>query len=508
VRKAIVRLSWLEMSGCWAAQMTDGSGQFSFDRLPPGRYELHASKAGTGAAAYGADAPNDFSDLLTLAPGEGRRGIELRLVRPSSISGTALDADGDPIIGTHVGLFREGYPRGARELVQVTETLTNDRGEFRLANLPPGPYYVTAGQYSVGGAFPVQGGSMEVYARQFYGGTTDWKHAARIEVRSGEPVSGIDFRLSLVGSFRLRGRLSGLPERQGPSGAIPPGMVELIGPIGAGTVRSTAGTGAAPPAYEFQLLNVLPGSYLLGAEVSTDPKPWYALQRLDLKEDPGEITLALAPPTVLKGEVRFEGEPSKPGQIFHVSLAPGDLARGPDQRLSTETAPDGRFTFEQVPPGVWDINVSPIPKGGYIKAMRLGDQDVLTEDMEISAATNAPLHIVVSSRGAVVEGQVEGGQEFHRTIAIQLVPTGKFHHVMSFYQSTPADAEGKFELTGVTPGQYKIFAFEHLPPGGMQNPDLTAKIDALGEALEITEGAHVEAHPRVITPEQIRKALP
>ena len=44
----------------------------------------------------------------------------------------------------------------------------------------------------------------------------------------------------------------------------------------------------------------------------------------------------------------------------------------------------------------------PVPRGGFIKSMLLGDQDVLTEDMVITSSTREPLRIVISTRGGVV----------------------------------------------------------------------------------------------------------
>jgi hypothetical protein len=74
--------------------------------------------------------------------------------------------------------------------------------------------------------------------------------------------------------------------------------------------------------------------------------------------------------------------------------------------------------------------------------MRLGDQDVLTEEMVIDSGTIAPLNIVVSTRGGVVEGTVvqdeaepaAGRQAPSKPVraVVVLAPEGRFEHVMSF----------------------------------------------------------------------------
>jgi hypothetical protein len=53
VRKAIVTLTWQGAPRSWATSRTDSSGQFKFEGLPPGKYDLRATKPGEGTAIYG-----------------------------------------------------------------------------------------------------------------------------------------------------------------------------------------------------------------------------------------------------------------------------------------------------------------------------------------------------------------------------------------------------------------------------------------------------------------------
>jgi len=54
VRKAIVTLTWQGAPRSWATSRTDSSGQFKFEGLPAGKYDLRATKPGEGTAIYGA----------------------------------------------------------------------------------------------------------------------------------------------------------------------------------------------------------------------------------------------------------------------------------------------------------------------------------------------------------------------------------------------------------------------------------------------------------------------
>jgi hypothetical protein len=148
--------------------------------------------------------------------------------------------------------------------------------------------------------------------------------------------------------------------------------------------------------------------------------------------------------------------------------------------------------------------VTPVPRGGYIKSMHLGTQDVLTEEMEIGPGTNAPLNLVVSTNGGVIEGQVQLEGLAPQRVAIWLAPAGKLRNVMSFYRSGVSADDGKFELRGVTPGKYKLFAMEQAIPGGWPNPDMAAQLDGLGESVEVGEGT-VQLQPKLIPQDRLRE---
>jgi hypothetical protein len=146
-------------------------------------------------------------------------------------------------------------------------------------------------------------------------------------------------------------------------------------------------------------------------------------------------------------------------------------------------------------------------RGGYVKSMRLGERDVLTQEMEIGTDTPPALNLVVSTRGARVQGEIDDGGAIDRRLPVLLAPVGKTREVMSFYAGGLSE-KGKFELTGLTPGKYRIYAFEPTSAGmDMRNPDLLDKLSTHAESLDIGEGAVVTAHPKLITAQQIEEAL-
>jgi hypothetical protein len=160
-----------------------------------------------------------------------------------------------------------------------------------------------------------------------------------------------------------------------------------------------------------------------------------------------------------------------------------------------------------VPPGIWDINLRPLPKDSYIKSMRLGEQDVLIEEMQIGLKAPPPLNIVVSSPAGTVAGQLEEEAKNIGSVVV-MAPEEKLRHVMSFYSVVLVKPEGRFEITGITPGKYRLFAFEVGSSNlDWRNPDILAKFAADSTPVEISEGSKLTAGPKLIRSTRVQEVL-
>ena len=174
---------------------------------------------------------------------------------------------------------------------------------------------------------------------------------------------------------------------------------------------------------------------------------------------------------------------------------------------SSPVKKDGSFAIEDVPPGEWLLNINPNPMDVFEKSVLLGDKDFIFKKIEIPAGSDAPLNIVLSSNGAVVSGQIDAGSADAKRAGILLAPVGKWHTLARFYYSVLADDTGKFKVNGVAPGKYKIFALEKIATASYRNPESADLLDALGDELDVAEGAKVEANPKLIPEEKAKEVL-
>jgi hypothetical protein len=165
---------------------TDSSGRFQINDLAPRPYVMRASAPGYVQAP---DESGNPWELKFIRPGET---VLLTMVKGGVITGTVLNAQGDPLVAASVRVFRVRDSLGRRIPQEVSYTmprLTDDRGIYRVYGLRPGSYLVmVGGGVSVGTFNPYEGEAPTYYPSS----TRDT--AMEVSVRSGEESTGIDIR--------------------------------------------------------------------------------------------------------------------------------------------------------------------------------------------------------------------------------------------------------------------------------------------------------------------------
>jgi hypothetical protein len=349
----------------------------------------------------------------------------------------------------------------------------------------------------------------KMYAAQFYPDASRLSSAAPVQLTDGQDIEDIDFHLNALEVARMRGKVivpDGVPippPHDVPSGFSidpptgPPAQIRVYPQDVPNSLDQGMGSSAFPPDYEFELANIIPGPYVIVATMSAAGRDYRAVERIELP--PGGQALTLHPDRAVDLAGRVDVDGGTPAGPFRVALIPGGYPPGRN-RIETEVHADGTFVVPNVVPGIWDISVRPLPRGGYLKVMQFGEQDVLTEDLTIEPGARASLHIVVGTRGAVVTGTVTVPPGVARSARarVLLAPYGRYAHVLSFYRIAPSDDSGFFEIKGVTPGRYKLYAFEELEPAAYEDPHFLEPFETLSEAFDVLEGGRVDRQTQLI----------
>ena len=125
------------------------------------------------------------------------------------MSGLVVDDGGEPVVGAAVRALRRTPPRG-REFGGEWSATSDDRGFYRIAQLPPGDYLVLVPSISAEGS--------PLNPTTFYPSARAPEQAFIVTVAAGDDRAGVDFRLPTTSGFRVRGTIQ---DPSGPGGGIP-----------------------------------------------------------------------------------------------------------------------------------------------------------------------------------------------------------------------------------------------------------------------------------------------
>jgi hypothetical protein len=156
---------------------------------------------------------------------------------------------------------------------------------------------------------------------------------------------------------------------------------------------------------------------------------------------------------------------------------------------------NGGFTFPSVPPGEYNLQITGLSPGLYVSDIRLGSKSIF-EDGIVSVSSDPPGSVEIQLRdgSASVWGMLEKVDSKNRAVLfagarVVLVPALARRENKMLYRSEIVPASGMFSFNNVPPGEYKVFAWKNLPPGGAElNADFIAKYEDQGVPVTIAEG--------------------
>ncbi len=493
--------------------VTDASGKFSIAEITPGRYRLSVDRQGYVRAEYGQRAAGRPGATLTLDPGQKLKEMVFRLLDDAVITGRVTDEDGEPVVNGYVQTLRLSYQRGQKQFFPSGGAQTNDRGEYRIFGLSPGRYYVSA---TAGGSRGGPGGGRdfrilsnddsqdEVYAPTFYPGTTDPQNASPMQVGPGDEIAGIDLSIAPQRAFRVRGRITAPPaSNDGPQNSRRGGLQAMLMRQAApgsysrafaqqGDVDQDQGT--------FEFRAVLPGSYVIQVISVADRRATIHRESVEVgRSDVDGVHIVMNSGVDLSGKVRLEGDAGTNLQAIRVQLIPAaeTFTGGTQAAVSAE----GTFNLQGVPPSEKHfVSVQGIPQNFYLKSAKIGGEEVSESGLQMSLKGGGSLEIVMNANGGRVEGTVLDTDSLPATaVTVVLVPAVKRRANSTFYRTALTDAQGKFSMIGIPPGDYKLFSWDDVDQGAWQDPEFLAPFEEKGLRITIVEGTTIPAEVRLIT---------
>jgi hypothetical protein len=468
------------------ADETDGNGHFSISDVEPGEYAAVAERAGfsfQSMGATGAPPPN-----IEVEGGQQIRDVEIRLRPLGVIAGQVVDADGDPVAGASVAALRSVYAAGKKELRNVDQVETGDKGDFRLFGLGAGTFYLTATYTRQNSNGPPDSAST------FYPNASDQGHAAPVELRAGAHLEGFDIRMQATGVYSVRFEF---PEGRAPEGGYAPSLMSEQGDLHASVTTVSEN--------DLVFLGVPPGSYEAIVRLDNGEQNSYAIRHVEVTNaDVNGGTLTFLPAIDVTGSVRVEGGAFGGFDKLRINLQ-AEYRNPMMGNLNAELKPDGTFLIKGAAPRVYELAIGRVP-GVYLKAVRLGDKQLPGRRIDLSSKPE-PLTIVLGADVGEVEGSVQnaGGDPMARA-RVNVIAYGDHAKRGDLNRFGFTDEKGEFKIKDVPPGEYKVFAWEDVPVGAPQDPEFRKPFEKQAASVRMQPNGHEKVQVTAISKAQVDRS--
>jgi len=501
VKKVLIELIAEDQSkaGDYTA-ITGADGTFRIEGVQPGRYHLFAERTGF----LDSEKQHGRSDgrLLTLTAGQELQDIHIRLQAAAVVRGRVSDEDGEPMADAQVTVLRSTFVGGRSRWEPAGADQTNDLGEYRIANLPAGNFYVSvnpppdfkslienAGKAGEKNNKPDKP-APTTYQASYYPGTPDRSQASSIQLHAGDDFP-VNFSLMPSPSLSIRGTVVNLPPRA--SATIMLQSRDFSVMVNGAEIRKDGG---------FIIRDVSPGNYTIVASVEGSSVPMTARQTIQVgSTNVDGLRLAPQPGALIRGHLRLESNGSStrfdPEQIFLTlhSMEAGDddhvFSMAENLTNLAHVARDGSFEWSDVPSGNYYVQLTGnrgANEDWFLKSVLQSGRETNDSGITVNGGT-ITLDVVASASGGAIDGVAANRRgEPVANAVIVAVPETRLRGRVDRYRQTVSDQSGHFTLHGLPAGEYTVYAWETVDGDAYYNPEFLKAFEGNGTALHLSEG--------------------
>jgi hypothetical protein len=485
--------------------VTNDRGEFVLTGLPAGKYyaTIEGRKAPLPSGlsvriplpVAAIPRAEDYAEIVPrhdaefVVDGKNSTTIEIRFTRGGTVAGKVMQANGSPVSDATVNLVSS--PDSTTSYGARFSGRTDKNGAFRLENVPPAKYIVSA-------AVESQQGSADIYARMrgetqsvtYHPAALRLADALPINVESGREASGINITLVERRSFSVSGTVVRGLDGSALSGAqvvLRRKDAETAGPEMPGLQQRNTQTNSKG---EWSFSNVEEGAYEITAlnspsgpigrtiagppgmmrrtgpprmgQVDPGPRPRFmiAQQSLDvIGAKVEDITLTIGGPGTIVGNVVLEdGQPVPAGAVLFFEF--GSAGARPGRPVPVRVNSDGSFRLDDVQSGQTYLNPALPPDSRYfVDSATLSGNDVSAGINVLEGAEIGPLTIRLSDKLATVAGRITTSENGAKSgLVVLLVPVDPAkQRFRTSYFSTFSSTDGSFSVK-VAPGEYFVIA--------------------------------------------------
>ena len=450
------------VAGRFPEARTGADGSFNFPGVAPGNYTVEAYADEFLSKTYGLDGPQARSKVISISPGQRFEGIDFRLDRAGTISGTIYDEDGNPVQGVMVLAIQPRYDSSGNEVIWGGDgRSTDDDGTFQITRLKPGSYLIRVG----GPAGYVADGFR--YRETFYPGTDLVQNAQSVQVVAGSDTGGIHMSVRAEQTYKITGTIVD-------PGAAPQRRYEItVSDPSGGHALMSCNPLRASPETSFTTGGLPAGEYTVTVG-AIEPTPvangcimsarGYA--KVSLRDADGHVDVVIGNGAEIRGKVSIEGQQGSSIPTNRVALVRAD---GPNlNSLSGLVERDGKFDIRDIPSGAYRFVVRVSLSAAYLSEARCLGTDHTIDPLEIG------LNVVVTdcvlmlrADPGAIRGQVLMGDRPAAGMVVVLASEEPaLRQLEGYMHTTRTGPGGQFQISGVIPAKYLVFV---IPPSANES---------------------------------------
>ncbi|HEX7285761.1 MAG TPA: carboxypeptidase-like regulatory domain-containing protein [Candidatus Angelobacter sp.] len=474
--------------------LTGAQGEFSFAGVSAGTVQINVTKPGffaPGAKTSGWSMP------MTVQVGPDTGPAVVKLTPEAVVFGRVTGKDEEPLEGVSVQVQTFSNMNGRQQLTPTPGNIrTDEDGNFRIAGLPPGRYYVSikAGNVSrrILGARS-QDKNEGYQALVYYPGTTDFGAAGALELSPGQHME-TNFSLAPVPMFKVAGAVTIAGDWKQ---VQPPMIVDRSEQPLFNADQFDSASGA------FEFKSVPAGTYSVRT-AGMDQEGHYvtAHHTITVTEAVANLKLSLQPgvniPVIVrtefsrerpKGNCTFTGPDGALHQsdcsdypAARVELLPVD---GSPSRFFTDFGPvsnQGSYALRSVTPGKYKVRAM-ASFAGYVQAVRSGGVDLLREQLVVpEGAEVPPIEVVVRDDTAMLKIHVRKDKPAQLATIVLFPEAAELPEPRTLSTTVNAD----LQFGPLPPGSYRVFAFDSAEAADYSNPEVLEKYASQAATVTLT----------------------
>jgi hypothetical protein len=487
---------------------TDQSGRFELGNLAPGRYRIQWTRPGYFTPPVGTAEPQESiikslivqlgtedlsiasppaatSVTVDIAPDERLGGFVFTLIPGGVISGRVLDSAGNPMVSVPLTALSLNYEDGHLVLRPGSNgTTSDDRGNYRLFGLRPGRYYVRVDS-------PRSSADSNEIVRAYFPGVSGVTAAVPIVVDESGESPGANFSMPSSGIVKISGNVVG-PGNMSRANAqfylLPAGTGSLEDPVTI-FIRNFLSNPSDRADGGFELRGISEGHYDLCAVINDNGqmRSYTGCVLLDVgRQDLQNVRIEMEPAGDVKGRLVLE-DASAIRRPLTLRLRD---RRATLAGMGTPFNPndDGTFIIPQLPRTRYSITndtadtcLADISQGGKS----------VYDDGFIGGMDAEPIEVVLSNQCGTVQVQVVDDKNKAVSHAfVSLVPAMEHRRNPELYKRSIFDvAASKYPpIKRIPPGEYKLFAWDNIPPNAELNEQFLSKYEDRGVRVTVRHG--------------------